>query len=288
MTNRNSGLSQNTEQVLTWAAQAQERDDTVREIWKALCDRFDVSTTATGEGVLRLLRKAGSLDVADTFHDEPVPYSVVCWYIAEKLRPVSDDAECMEEDILACEKFVLRRMEISEDDLETLCSAIRDRGKPDANEAGAAKTIRIAAVEGVAVSAARMARKEAAEKAKHEASKKVAAEVEHQVAKLVLAGILIAVDIALAEQPLNDLAGPAYRKSIPGVIFVALLRVLHAAESASRASAADKPLERTRRHPGRQAKKRACCAPYTDRNCWNYHPGIPAGQAAMLRIVSGS
>ena len=252
MANRNPGLSKNTERVLTWAARAQERDDTVREIWKALCDRFDVSTTATGEGVLRLLRKAGSPDVADIFRDEPAPYPEVCRNIAEKLRSMFDDAECTEEDILVCEKYVLKRMGISEDDIGTLCSAIRDRGKSEAREAGAAKTIRIAAVEGVAVPAARMARKEAAEKAMHEASKKLAAEVEHQVAKLVLAEILIAVDIALVELTLIGITVPAYRKAIPGVIYVALLRKLHAADSAFRASAANKPMERTPRHPGWQ------------------------------------
>jgi hypothetical protein len=249
MANRNPGLSQDTEQVLTWAAQAQERDDTVREIWKALCDRFDVSTTATGEGVLRLLRKAGSPEIADIFRDEPAHYPEVCWCIAEKLRSMFDDAECTEEDILVCEKYVLERMGIPEDGIGTLCSAIRDRGKSEAKEEGAAKTIRIAAVEGVAVSAARMARKEAAEKAMHEASKKVAAEVENQVAKLVLAEILIAVDVALAELTLIGTTVPAYRKAIPGVIYVALLRKLHAAESAFRAGAANKPMKRTPWHP---------------------------------------
>ncbi len=280
MANRNLGLSENTEQVLDWAARAQARDDTVREIWKALCDRFDVSAPASGEGVLQLLRKASSPDVADVFRDEPAPYPEVCWYIAEKLRSIFNDAEGTEEDILACEKYILKRMEISEDDLETLCSAIRDRGKSEAKEAGAAKTIRIAAVEGVAVSAARMARKEAAEKAMHEASKKVAAEVENQVANLVLAGILIAVDIALAELTLIGITVPAYRKAIPGITYVALLRKLHAAESAFRASAADKPWGRTPRQPGRQGKRRVRCGAYTDRDRGDYHPGIPAGQAA--------
>ena len=134
----------------------------------------------------------------------------------------------------------------------TLCSAMRDRGKSEAQEVGVAKTIRIAAVEGVAVPAARMARKEAAKKAMHEASKKVAAEVEHQVAKLVLAEIFIAVDIALAELTLIGITVPAYRRAIPGVIYVALLRKLHAAESAFRAGAANKPMKRNPWHPGWQ------------------------------------
>ena len=271
MTNGNPGLSENTERVLNWAVRAQERDDTVREIWKALCDRFDVSTTATGERVLQLLRKAGSPDVADIFRDEPVPYSEVCLYIAEKLRSMSDDAERAKKDILSCEKYVLKRMDISEDDLERLCSAIRDRGMSVANEAGAAEAIRSAAVEGVAVTAARMAPKEAAE-------------VEIQVARLVLAGILIAVDIALAELTLIGIAVPAYRKAIPGITYVALLRIVHAAESAFRASAANRPSGRTRRHPGRQGQRRVCCGPYTDRDRGNHHPGIPAGQAANLGL----
>jgi hypothetical protein len=74
-------------------------------------------------------------------------------------------------------------------------------------------------------------------------------------AKLVLAEILIAVDIALAERTLIGITVPAYRKAIPGVIFVALLRKLHAAESAFRASEANKPMERTPRHPGWQATR---------------------------------
>jgi hypothetical protein len=142
-----------------------------------------------------------------------------------------DDTECTEEDILVCEKYVLKRMGISEDDFDALCSAI-------------------------AVSAARMARKEAAEKTMHEASKTVAAEVENQVAKLVLAEILIAVDIALAERTLIGITVPAYRKAIPGVIYVALLRKLHAAESAFRASSVNKPMEHTPRHPRGNAGRR--------------------------------
>ena len=279
MTNRDLGLSEHTERVLDWAARAQARDDTVREIWNALCDRFDVSTTTTGEGVLQLLRKAGSPDVADVFRDEPAPYPEVCRYIAEKLRSIFDDAEDTVEDILACEKYMLKRMEISEDDLETLCSAIRDRSMSEANEAGAAET-RNAVMEGVAAAAVRMDPKEAAGKAMSEASKKVAAEVENQVANLVLAGILIAVDIALAELTLVGITVPAYRKAIPGITYVALLRELHAADSAFRASTADKPWGRTRRQPGRQGKRRDFCGTYTDRDGGIYQPGIPAGQAA--------
>jgi len=269
MTNRNLGLSEHTERVLDWAARAQARDDTVREIWKALCDRFDVSTTTTGEKVLQLLRKAGSPDVADVFRDEPAPYPEVCWYIADKLRSIFDDAEGTVEDILACEKYMLKRMEISEDDLERLCSAIRDRGKSEANSAGAANTVRNAAVEGVAVTAVRMVPKEAAGKAISEASKKVAAEVENQVANLVLAGILIAVDIALAELTLIGITVPAYRKAIPGIAYVALLRKLHTADSAFRASAADNPWGRIRRQPGRQGKRRDFCGAYMDRDGGN-------------------
>lgn len=231
MTNRNFSLSVNTENVLEWAAGAQKKDDTVREFWESLCARFDVSTTVTGKELLRLLRKAGSHDVAEIFRDEPVLYSEVCWDVAEKLRPMFNDAECTEKDILACEKYVLKKMEISEDDLEKLCSSIGDRGKSEANEAGTAKAIRNAAVEGVAVTAARMVAKKAAEKAMAEASKKVAAEVGKQAAKQVLVRILAAVNIALAALTLIDLAGPAYRKTIPGVTYVALLRKLHAAES---------------------------------------------------------
>ena len=252
MPNRNPGLSENTEQVLAWAARAQERNDTVRELWEALCDRFDVGTKATGEGVLLLLRKAGSPDGADIFRDKPARYPEVCRYVAEKLRPGCDDAGCMEEDVLSCEKYVLKRMKISEDDLETLCSSIRDRRKSQADEAGAVETLTIATVEGIAITTARVAREKAVEKATYDAYKKVATEVKHQVVKLVLAEVLIAVDIAVAELTLIGIKVPAYHKAIPGVVYVALLRKLHAAESALPVSAANKLLKRTPKHPGWQ------------------------------------
>jgi hypothetical protein len=200
--------------------------------------------------VFQLLCKACSHDVAHIFRGDSVRYSKVCWYIAEKLRPIFDDAESTKEDILACEKYVLKKMEISEDDLETLCLAIRVRAESEPNDEGAAKATRNAAVEGVSVYAARMATMVAAEKAMAEASKKVAAEVENQAAKLVLAGILTAIDIALAELTLINLADPAYRKAVPGVTYVAILRKLHAVESAFRARAANKSRERPRRHSG--------------------------------------
>ena len=271
MTDRNLGLSQNTERVLNWAERAQERDDTVREIWKALCDRFNVNTTTTGERVLQLLRKAGSYDVADIFRDEPISYPEVCFYIAEILRSMFDDADRTKKDILSCEMYVLKRMDIPEDDLERLCSAIQGRGMSVANEVGAANAIRRTAVEGVAVTAARIAPKEAAE-------------VENQVARLVFARILLAVDIALEELTLIGITIPAYRKAIPGITYVALLRILHAAVSTFPASAASKPLGRNRRHPRRQGQRRISCGPYKDRDRGNYHPGIPAGQAATAGL----
>jgi hypothetical protein len=159
-----------------------------------------------------------------------------------------DDAGSTKEDILACEKYVLRKMEISEEDLERLC--LRERGKSEGNDTGPAKATRSAAVEGVSVSAARITTKVAAEKAMAEASKKVAAEVENQAAKMALAGILTAIDIALAELTLIDLADPVYRKAVPGVTYVAILRKLHAVESALRARTANKSQERPRRHSG--------------------------------------
>jgi hypothetical protein len=249
MANGNLGLSENTKRVLIWAARAQKRNDTVREFWKALCDQFDISTTATGERVFQLLCKAGSHDVAHMFRGDPVGYSKVCRYIAKKLRPIIDDAESTKQDILACEKYVLKKLKISEDDLEMLCLAIRDRAESEPNDV-AARASRNAAVEGVSASAARMATKVAAEKALAEASKKVAAEVENQAAKLVLAGILTAIDLALAELTLINLADPAYRKAVPGVTYVAILRKLHAVESAFRERAANKSRERPRRHSG--------------------------------------
>jgi hypothetical protein len=181
---------------------------------------------------------------------ETVGYTKVCGYITGKLRPIFNDAGSTKEDILVCEKYILRKMEVSEEDLERLCLAIRERGKSEGNDAGPAKATRNAAVEGVSVSAARITTKVAAERAMAEASKKVAAEVENQAAKLVLAGILTAIDIALAELTLVDLADPAYRKAVPGVTYVAILRKLHAVESAFRARAAKKSRERPRRHSG--------------------------------------
>ena len=69
--------------------------------------------------------------------------------------------------------------------------------------------------------------KKAAKKAAQKTAQKAAEEMGKQVAKQLLIRIMGALNIFLIAWTVIDVAGPAMRKTIPSVTYVALLRQLY-------------------------------------------------------------
>jgi uncharacterized protein YaaW (UPF0174 family) len=167
-----------------------------------------------------------------------VPYPEVAWDVAETLRGVFEDRTYAEGNVAECERFVLGKMKVASDDLEQLCAAVAATGTAKAAAAATARaaggaTARAAAqaaarvaAQKIGEAAARRALAEAGKEVSKRVAKKAAEEVGKRVAAQVLAQIGRALNLISVVLLLVTLAGPAKRVTIPGVVYVALLRKL--------------------------------------------------------------
>jgi len=230
-----------TLEILTWAQAASTSNEVVAMFWNKLRDAVNEPSTASAPRILSELQAYGGNTIVNFFREGGVAYEQVAYDVADALRPMFDARVFAEGDVSACETFVLRRMEISEDDLRKLGAAVEGHGMKNAVSAQVTKASGIAAVEvGGVVAAQQVAKvaataagkrviaeagKQIAKRAAKEAAKRVAA----ATAKQVLARVVLGLNILLAALTLVSLAGPARRVTIPGVTYVALLRRLHGA-----------------------------------------------------------
>lgn len=227
--------------VLEWASSCP--DETVRMFWQKLCEAVNEPETASASRVYAELRAYGGNTIANMFRGEGVPYAEVAFDVASTLNGMFSADPFREGDVEACERFVLKKMEVKDDDLRAMCAGIDDGGVGPAVRAQAGFAASVAAAEAAAYQAARFAAQEAAKRAAAEAAKaagkkaaaqaakaaarKAAQAAAQQVAKQVLARVLAALNVALLALTVIDLAGPAKRVTIPAVTYVALLRKIY-------------------------------------------------------------
>lgn len=220
-----------TLEVLHWARDRAESCETTQTFWSKLCKAVKQDPNAEANLVLRELRLDGSNTLLRPFRDEPVPYAEVAYDVAHALSPLRGwggfTPEPRKGDVDACERFVLHRMDISTDDLEALCQAISDKGWEQTFTSESAKLGGAAGTRFLGEKVAAEVGKRLAQKAAQEAGKRAGQKVAEQTAKSVVSRILMGLNLALAAYTVVDLAGPALRKTIPGVTYIALLRKLH-------------------------------------------------------------
>jgi uncharacterized protein YaaW (UPF0174 family) len=242
---------ENTESVLNWAANYNKENDVVKMFWDQLCHTLGMSASSTGNEILGEVRAYGGNTFANWFRGEGVPYVEVAYDVADALRPTLTWARDYKKgDLVSIEKYVLKQMEISDDDVNQILMGIKmatdakikkilKEGVPKiataviANTVGktVGKKLASKAAEAVLKKAAEAAAKKAAKKAAAAAAKKAARkaaeEAAKQVAKQALIRLMAAINIALVVWTVVDIAGPAMRKTIPSVTYLALLRQLH-------------------------------------------------------------
>ncbi len=215
-----------TLKVLKWAHDTARDDEIVAMFWAELCKAVRETNSPSAEKVLSELREYGGNTFSNIFRNGGVEYAEVAYDVASTLKPWLDDKPFSEGDTEACERFVLKRMEVKEDDLAKLNDAIRARIGSDVSDQVVRKTAETVA-KAAAGAATKQAAKKVAEAAAKEAAKRAAIEMGKQIARQILYQILRSLTLILAAWAVVDLAGPAKRVTIPGVTYVALLRKLY-------------------------------------------------------------
>jgi len=114
-----------TLEVLKWAHDAARDDEIVAMFWEELCKAVHEPLSASAEKVLSELCEYGGNTIANLFRGHGVDYAEVAYDVACALKPWLDDKPFSEGDIEACERYVLKRMEVQEDDLTKLIDAVR-------------------------------------------------------------------------------------------------------------------------------------------------------------------
>jgi len=213
--------------IFTWARGSD--DEVVAYFYKALCDKMGLTTTDSADDVLDKLRRYGGNSLINPFRGEGVSYAELCHDVACKLNGVFEERPFGDPDPTGCERYVLGKMDVAEDDLDKLCTAVRGKGMGKAVSGQVRKAVTKGVAEAAAVQIARQAAVAAGEAAAKRAAAEAAKEVAKQVARQVLARILLAFNVVMVAWTVVDLAGPAFRKTIPAVTYIALLRKLHEA-----------------------------------------------------------
>ena len=233
-------------EILSWARE-QRDDEMVGSLWRRLCRVLNVHAEADADDVLFVLGCWGGNSFANVVRRRGVPYAEVAYDVARQLKRLFRPAGFARGDVIACERFVLRQLDVDEEDIETLCRAARQRAEGMALVSCAKTAVAGVAVDttgkALGIGAARVASQvvakrvtqetgmraaAAATKATAQRSARRAAELATtQALKQTLARLLIPLNALWATWALVDLAGPAFRKTIPAVTYVALLRRLH-------------------------------------------------------------
>lgn len=224
--------------VLRWAKKAAASNETVKKFWDKLCDAVNQDQSVSPEKIMQELREYGSNTLLMPFRDEPVPYHEVAYDVAKLLKPYfSEGDQFTESDMLSCERFVLKKMSVTEADIEKLCDAVNALSQQEAalnmskKVVGASFTASGAGAATAQVVGRTVSQKvmhEAAKKAASKAAKKAAERAAAEMAKQVTARILLGLNVVMVGWAVVSVAGPATRVTIPGVTYVALLRKMYA------------------------------------------------------------
>ena len=238
--------------VLNWASAYGRKNDVVKLFWDELCDTLGMPSSSSGYKVLSEARAYGGNTLVNLFRREGVSYAEMAYDVAGTLRPTFTWAKDYQKgDLASIERYVLKQMAVSGDDVQNIFKSIKSASNEIITDNTAKKTAGAAVVEFTAYSigrtvgkkfgskaaetvlkktvkaAAKKTAKKAAEATAKKAAKKAAEEAAKQVAKQVLVRLVAALNIALLAWTVVDIAGPAMRKTIPSVTYIALLRQLH-------------------------------------------------------------
>lgn len=239
-------------QLLTWARE-HRTDEVVRSFWRPLCSVLGLETTAAPEEVLQRLRLSGGNTLVNLVRRDGVRYTEIAFDVACRLRGLLRRTPFVRGDVAACERFVLSAMGVNEQDLSQLQRTFVDR----VDDVSVAARTRAMVIDTTVQEAIKAAARKVEEKAgltaagelsrqtvqqtgkkaasaagravARQTAKKASEEVARHAMRLAVSRALTSVHVALWAWTIVDLAGPAYRKTIPAVTYIAMLRRLHQA-----------------------------------------------------------
>lgn len=238
--------------VLQWAREQSANDEVVSMFWKALCEAVSEPSDASANRVFSEVRAYGGNTIVNMFRDSGPDYSEVAYDVATTMRGCFESAPLSEGDVVGSERFVLKKLNVSSDDVAAIRAAAQAAGvaaavqravakavAADAARKGAAKAGKevgkvVAREVGEAVLAEELAKAAAkklatamAKRAATAAARKAAEKAAQQAAAQVAQGIAFAFNVVGAVWTVVSIAGPAMRKTIPAVAYVGLLRQSH-------------------------------------------------------------
>lgn len=209
--------------VLTWARKYAGKNEVVNMFWEQLCTAVREPVNASAKRVYRELGAYGGNTLLNRFRPNGgVEYGEVAYDVACTLKPFGQDRTFDKGDLIACERSVLKNMNIPDKDIRSLersflntVDAARDQVVDDATRRTVHKYLESAAYGA------------AAAKLEREMAKRAAILVANQAAKQMAATMLRSISVILGLWVVVDITGPAKRVTIPAVTYVALLRRLH-------------------------------------------------------------
>jgi uncharacterized protein YaaW (UPF0174 family) len=111
--------------MLTWARKEASQNEVVAMFWGKLCDAVNVPASASAGRVYHEISTYGANTIATMFRGgEGVAYGEVAYEVCETLRGWFQDAPYNKGDVPACERFVLCKMGLKEEDLRAMASAV--------------------------------------------------------------------------------------------------------------------------------------------------------------------
>jgi uncharacterized protein YaaW (UPF0174 family) len=236
-------------ELLVWARD-RRGDPAIGPIWSRLCQVLVRADDAEPEALLAKLERCGGNTLLNVVRQRGVPYAEIARDVAYELKRFFERKPFNPDDVDACEAFILARMGIRARDVDELCAAGREgaEGKTvvartkalakDAitDQAIAAATRAFATSSSATLEAAKRVSQETSRKAAAVAAKSAARRGTKRTTELAakhalrhaLARLLVPLGALWTAWAIVDIAGPAFRKTMPAVTYIALLRRVRA------------------------------------------------------------
>ena len=239
--------------LLKWAARSQ--NEFAVHFWNELCSKLkievEVPTSEKAKIIFFELKLYGGNTIVNFFRDDGVPYSEIVFDVVKSLSSFFKKFKIseMKEDVQACEKYILQKMEIDAD-LKDMIKVIKEKTFSDIGiETGKTITQKVFINKSVKSAALKAAGKFASNEMvikqsiatlpitkrvitniARRVSSSATQKITLQITKKIMLKVTMALNVIFAAWTVIDIAGPALRKTLPSVVYIALLRKLYEAE----------------------------------------------------------
>ena len=208
-------MKDQTLEVIKWAKSTSVENEVVCEFWHKLCEAVNEKPSASAEKIYSEIRLYGSSTALKPIRPNGVKYLEVAADVADKLAGWAfwQKSPYGYKTIENCEKFILEKMDISNENIEDLGKSVSSISKKKSIKNGLENGVKDYGITATTAAAAAL----------------IARQIGLQIAKQIVLRIATSLNVFLAALVLIDIAGPAYRCTIPGTVYIALLRKMYSA-----------------------------------------------------------